>query len=178
MLQSKQNEQIIKISNWLAPRADKYESILAFVFLVVLSIHISTDLPVGIFMTMALTTLASLYFFRAYSVSDDSKAGGMERFIDKLASMSLSVCIIGILFRLENWPGYDTMLILGSITLVIVFLAILILQSKKPDLKIYTPRLKLRIFIVAALGLLLYFTPADDLIKIGVLKNNNIESIE
>lgn len=170
MLQPKQNEQIIKISNWLAPRLDKYESMLALVFMAVLILKISTDLPVDVFLTLALITLAILYFFRSYTVPDDPNAGGMEVFIDKLASISLSVCVMGILFKLENWHGYEIFLPLGLIILVIVSLGILILQSKNPDLKMYTLRLKLRIAVIVAVGLLLYFTPVADLIKTGILK--------
>lgn len=176
MTEMKQNEQIVKISNWLAPKIDKYELILAFVFLVVLSLHISTELPMGVFMILDLTTLAAIFYIRAYSIPDDPNAGVTERVIDKIASMSLSVCIIGILFRLESWPGYDTMLSIGLITLGIAFLSIFFFKFKNPELKIYTPRLKLRIFIVLALGLFLYFTPTNDLINFGILKNNNIES--
>ena len=175
MIQSKQNEQLVKMSNRLTRKLDKYEVILALIFLVILLLHISSDFQVGVFMTITLSTLAVLYFFKAYSMSDDDNAGGLERFIDKLASLSLSVCLIGIMFRLENWPGYDKMLLIGSSTLVIILPIILVMQSKKPDLKIFSQRMKLRIVIIAALGLLLYFTPADELIKVGIVKSYNTE---
>jgi FtsH-binding integral membrane protein len=164
MLQSKQNEQLIKIGNWLALKIEKYEMILAFLFSIVLLIRITGNFPVGVFLVLILSILATLYVLKAYSVSDDSNAGGIERFIDKLASLSLSVSMIGILFRFQHYPGYGPMLLMGSTTLVVVFLVILFLQSKKPELKIFTQRMKLRILIVAALGLLLYFAPAGDVI--------------
>lgn len=178
MIQSKQNEQLAKISNRLSPKLDKYEAILAFVFLIVLILQIVSDLQVGVFMTLTLSTLAVLYFFKAYSMPDDDNAGGMERFIDKLAYLSLVVGIIGILFRLENWQGYNEMLIIGTSTLIIIFPVILVMQSRKPDLKIFTNRMKLRIVIFVALGLLLYFTPADKLIKVGIVKTYNTEVAE
>jgi hypothetical protein len=164
MQQSKKNELLMKTGNWLAPKIEKYEMILAFLFLIVLLIRITGNFPVGVFMVLILSILATLYLLKAYSVSDDSNAGGIERFIDKLASLSLSVSMIGILFRLQHYPGSDQMLLMGSTILVVAFFAILFLQSKKPDLKIFTQRMKLRIFIVAALGLILYFAPAGDLI--------------
>ena len=177
MIQSKQNEQIVKMSNRLTRKLDKYEAILALIFLVILLLHISSDLQVGVFMTLTLSTLAVLYFFKAYSMSDDDNAGGLES-IDKLASLSLSVCLIGIMFKFESWPGYDKMLLIGSSTLVIILPIILVMQSKKPDLKIFTNRMKIRIVIVAALGLLLYFVPADKLIKAGIVKTYNTEVAE
>lgn len=176
MTETKQNEQMVKINNWLAPRIDKYELILAFVFLFVLLLQISTELPVGIILILDLATLAALYYLGAFSIPEDSNAGMNERVIYKVALMGLSVCIIGILFRLESWPSYSTFLLIGLITLGIAFLSIFFLKFKNPELKIYTPRLKLRIFIVLALGLFLYFTPTNDLINFGILKNIIIES--
>jgi len=178
MIQNDQNEQLIKIGNWISPRLDKYEFIIVIVFLTALLFKMSTDLEISILIVLSLMSLSILYFFNAFSCSNDEKAGGVERFIVKLVSLSGSIVSIGILFRLEHWPGYNAMLISGCATLVILFPIIIIIKSKKPELSIFNQRLLIRIILIASLGLFINFAPKDTLIKIGLDKKINIERAE
>ena len=103
--QKPQNEELIKIGNKIAEVLIKYEVILSLLFALALILRTGTNFPSGIFITLILSTLACLYFLRAYAVPTDENAGGLEFFVDKLASFACSVGIVGILFRLQNWPN-------------------------------------------------------------------------
>jgi hypothetical protein len=107
MKYSTQNEQASKIGNWIVLRIDKYEVILALIFIVTFFLKRSTDLPVGIFMVISLLTLSTLYFFSGFAIIKDEHAGGIEIFVNKLASWSCSVGLISILYRLQGWHLWD-----------------------------------------------------------------------
>src|ERR1039457_5350940 len=130
MSQDNQNEQLSKIGNWVLSRLDKYESMIVLVFLVGFVLKVMTDLKVGILIVISLTTLAILYFLKGFSATGDENAGGLEIFVDKLVSFGGSVATIGILFRIEYWPGYHMMILSGCMTLAISLPIILVLKSK------------------------------------------------
>jgi hypothetical protein len=178
MNKTTQNEQLTKIGNLVSSQLLKYEVIIVLVFLTGLVLRLTTDLKVSALIILSLNTLATLYFFSAFSVPKDENANGLEIFINKLASFSSSVAIIGILFRLQHWPGYNNMIILGCITLIILIPVILIIKSKKPDLTIFNQRLIIRLALVAVLGLFINFAPKDTLIKAGLDKKIPVEKIE
>ncbi len=178
MFKLNQNAQNKKINDWLSTKFDKFEIIFAFAILLILLLESTGDLPLGMFKVMILSTLAMLYFFNAYSPVEDKLAGPIEIFVHKLVSISLSISVIGILFRLLNWPHSIPFLFVGPVMLVVIFVVILYLQSKKPELTVFTKRLKIRVFIIAIIGLIIFFTPAEKLIEIGIMKERNIELAE
>ncbi|MBN1188067.1 MAG: hypothetical protein JXB49_37680 [Bacteroidales bacterium] len=178
MTPNSQNEILVKIGNWISPRLDKYESIIALIFAVVVILKLNTDLKVGILLVLTLSTLSTLYFFNAYSFPDNDNAGGLERFVFKLSLLSGSVASVGILFCLQHWVGYDIMLSCGCITLAILLPVVLIIKSKKPDLMIFNNRLVIRIVVIAAIGLFLNFAPGNILINIGLNERVTIENVE
>jgi hypothetical protein len=178
MFQQNQNDQNKKLNDWLSTKFDKVEIILAFAFLLILLLESAGDLPLGSFKVMILSTLAMLYFFNAYMPVQDKLAGPIELFVHKLVSISLSVSVIGIFFRMMNWPGLAMMQILGPALLVVSFVVISYLQSKKPELTVFTKRLKIRVFIIAIIGLIVFLTPTEKLIEIGIMKERKIELSE
>src|ERR1035437_4587814 len=101
MIQNQKNEELIKIGNRVAAVLNKYEIILALLFAFALILKTSTNFPTSIFITLILSTLACLYYLKAFAASTDESAGGLELFVDKAASFACSVGIIGILFSLQ-----------------------------------------------------------------------------
>lgn len=178
MFQQNQNDQNKKLNDWLSINFDKVETILAFAFLLILLLESTGDLPLGTFKVMILSTMAVLYFFVAYLPIQDKHAGAIEIFVLKLVSISLSFSVMGILFRMMNWPGLAMMKFTGPALLVVSFVVISSLQSKKPELTIFTKRLKIRIFIIATISLIFFFTPTQKLIEIGIMKERTIELAE
>jgi len=178
MLEYKQNEAITKISLWISQRLDKYEIILALVFLVSLFLRISGFLFSGTLMTLVLSTLAVFYFYNSFAPLKDEKAGGLEVFINKLVYFALNIGVIGVLFRLENWSGYDVMLKLGCVSLAICLAFVLFINSKEAELKIFSFRVILRIVVILAFGVLIYFTPKESLIKVRLINEMKIPQTE
>ena len=178
MIQNKQNEALIKVSKWISPRIDKYETILVLIFLGVLILKVSGVFLSGILLTLILSTMAVLYYFMAFAVLEDEQAGGIENFIHKLIYFASSVGMIGILSKLQRWPNSNLMIMCGSITLAISLLIIMFVKSKKPELKIFPPRTMLRILFIAAVGLLLNFTPKENLIKLNLMKEMKMPATE
>jgi hypothetical protein len=178
MFQQNQNDQNKKLNDWLSTKFDTVEIILAFAFLLILLLESTGELPLGIFKIMILSTMAVLYFFVAFVPIEDKLAGPIEIFVNKLVSVSLSVSVMGILFRMMNWPEVAMMQIICPAILVVIFVVISYLQSKKPELTIFTKRLKIRVFIVASIALIFFLTPTEKLIEIGILKERKIELAE
>lgn len=178
MFQQNQSAQNKKLNDWLSTNFDKVETILAFAFLLILLLESTVDLPLGMFKVMILSTMAVLYFFVAYLPIQDKHAGAIEIFVLKLVSISLSFSVMGILFRMMNWPGLAMMQFTGPALLVVSFVVISSLQSKKPELTMFTKRLKIRIFIIATIALIFFLTPTEKLIEIGIMKERKIELTE
>ena len=162
--------QASKILDWIAPRLNKFETILAVLFAITLLGKMCTDFPTGVLMVMVLEALAILYFFSAFPASSQREERGLKIFIHKLTFWCCSIIVIGILFRLQFWPGYNTMLLVAPAALLVSLTVILFMKSGTPEWEIFNTRFMLRILIIAIIGLLLRLTPAEDLIKYGVLK--------
>lgn len=85
----------------------------------------------GVFMIVGFGTLATIFFLKAYehpkSLSDDWDdtenqslrpvgfwaSTAFANFSQKLFGWGLAVLIVGLLFFLEHWPGWQSMLIIG-----------------------------------------------------------------
>jgi hypothetical protein len=166
MIQNNQNEQLLKVGNWVSARLNKFEIILASIFFLAIALKLVTDLNSSIIMVITLMTLANLYFLNAFS--DFESTGALEVFFHKLVSIASSVSVIGILFRLQHWPGYDFMLAAGCLALILTFAAILYLKSTKPEVRIFNQRLLIRISIIALFGLILLLSSNETLLDAGL----------
>jgi hypothetical protein len=170
MNQLEQQDNKAKIGNWVAPRLNKFESILALLFILELILRATTNIPVVTIMVLTLITLAVLYFFNSFAISDDENVNSFEIFLNKLSAFSCSTATIGIMYRLLNWPGYSIMLMTGCFTLIFIFFILLYLKATKPASNIFPKRYIIRIFLIAIIGLFLYFAQVDFLIKAKVIK--------
>ncbi len=81
-------------------------------------------------------------------------------------------------FRMMNWPQMSVFKFAGPILLGVIFVVILYLHSKKPELTIFTKRLKIRVFIIATIGLIIFFTPTEKLIEMVIMEEKNTELAE
>jgi hypothetical protein len=157
MAQNTKNELLTKVGNPISTRINSIEIILALIFLISFNLKLIIDLNVSILDIFPLQILAIFYFFTAFSVPSDENAGPMELFLYKLAYVSLTVTTLGILFSLKSFPGNMNMILVGCISLVILFPTILFLKSKNPNLTIFSQRLLIRIALIAAFGLFMGF---------------------
>ena len=134
------------------------------------------EFPGGRFLLiLSIGILSLLYFYLGFAIFNDlrfreifkkisySKIKALHILGAVGVGISLSICIIGILFRIMLWPGSAVQLLFGIISLsAIIILCLIRLKSK---VKFYK-RILLRVVPILALGLLLYMLPIRQLVYI------------
>ena len=81
-----------------------------------------------------------------------------------VTGICLSNLLVGILFKLQLWPGANATLIVALIPTIIVLIIILIKLFKNKDS--YYSGIQLRIAIIGTIALLLFLLPSISIIKI------------
>ena len=107
----------------------------------------------------------------AFAVPPEEQTDGVDRFLKKLAALGCSTGIVGLLFRLSNWPGGKEIQILGLIATCLALVGILYIRNKKPESGLFNNRWIIRVMVIAVLSLFLLLTPTDKLIEIGILND-------
>lgn len=154
-----------RIGNWIQPRLARFESIiLPLVFLGIMLRVIGAGFD-DFILTISISTLSLLYFLRAFSISSDGASNTADAFIVKLIYWGMAVVTIGVLFRLQTSPGWDTMLIVGILVLIIGMTVALIRDSKRSELMLIDKRTAVRILVAVLIGIALLFTPTEYLQK-------------
>ena len=115
----------------------------------------------SLMLTIALTGLASIYLFWGFAlfnnVSDEkafikssySDISAQQIIISIVAALGLSAVCLGVLFKIQHWPGAMIILLSGLITSLIVIVLIKLLQSKSD----FQKTLLTRIVIFVVIGL-------------------------
>ena len=151
------------------------ESVIGIMILILLILRIESFRIFDFLMIISLTSLSILYFLQSFLIIADKTDDKIDNFIYKLSFMNLSINVVGILFRLEDWPGYETYIFSSSTLEILIIATIFYFQSKRPISKIIDTRLKIRIVLLAAIDSLLLFTPEKDLKKLGIINDSKIE---
>ncbi|HRZ42067.1 MAG TPA: hypothetical protein P5228_05120 [Bacteroidales bacterium] len=154
----------------------KLEKILGLVIIIALLLKLVL-IPGGSILTViSLTILACIYYplgfaffngirLRAIFKKDSYKGVSALRIIGAIGlGMGLAAICIGILFKLQHWPGGDTNLIAGLVTTLIILIIALIkyLKSKSDYYKLIFSR----IAIIGGFGLILAILPESTITKI------------
>ena len=154
----------------------KLEKILVLIFLVALIMKI-TMIPVGGILTViSLSLLAIIYYpfgfalfnsigFRKILKKDSYKSISALRIIGAIgAGTALSIICVGVLFKIQHWPGSEMNLIAGLITSLII-LCITIYKYYKAKGEYYIRIIK-RIIIASIFGLFMVLLTDLSLVKI------------
>jgi hypothetical protein len=167
---TKENVNLANLAKKLDSRLPTIETILSFTSLTGLALR-SLSIPLGgIVLAISLSTLALVYYLIAFRSSIDTKTPAMKKFLDKLFFWGLSISIIGILFCLQNYSGFHTMISIGCSTLLIL---IIFSVLKKQDVG---RRLIFRTIIIAVIGFSLYFTPKEKLLELRIIPSIEMTS--
>jgi hypothetical protein len=135
----------------------QYESYIATLALLGLLIN-TLDSNYGSYLiTVALSTLAVLYLFKAYISPDDKKATAWEHFIAKLTMLSSSVVVIGIIFLLFRWPGDIPLLLTGGSALFLALPFQVHYVTSRPDTKVIEGSMILRTVLLLSTVIILFF---------------------
>jgi len=154
-----QNDFLRKAGSWVNNLLEKYEIFAVALFLLFFFIDFFSDLPVYPFEVALLLFLALSYYMSGYACTKD--ATQRQIFIQKLSGFGPSMALIGILFRIFNWPGYDIALSGGLIVMALFLIFYLVkrfILSKSGPL---SKRVVLRMLILSALCLFFYLVSPE-----------------
>jgi hypothetical protein len=167
-----QNKQapLGKIGKFATSLLGKYEILL--ITAAVLSIIFKVlRLPFDeIILTITLLTLSILYYIRSFAMTGNFNVLTRDRNTDKFYYYSVSVALVGILFRLNNWQGYNVILIFGGIGMIISFVLILVFKSYNIGSNILDKYSIVRIIILLAIVILLKLATPNTLIRYNIIK--------
>jgi len=152
----------------------KLVEIILIVFTIIGLIFKLMHLPLaGLILTISLMSLAMFYgisviYKVATSVGNNTLSQTAKNSIplSVVSSMFLGILIIGILFKLMFWPMSGIMLLFGIMGTTVIFIVTLILFFTKKDLKPFCKELLIRVGSWLFVGILLYSTSTETLIKI------------
>jgi len=126
----------------------KYEPYILAIALIGLVLKTYNQEYGSLLTTIALCTLAILYFYKAYVTVEDEQASVWEYFFSRVTSIASSVVLFGVLFGLQHWPGDKAFLIAGGITLLISLPFLAYYRNKRPDTRVIDGVMLLRTLIL------------------------------
>ena len=152
------------------------EKILGLVGIIALILKLGLLPGSSLLIVVSLTVLGCIYFLfgfalfngirlRAILKTDSYKGLSLARVIGSIGlGMGLAAICIGMLFKLQHWPGGDSNIAAGlGVTLIILIIAsIKFIQSRSDYYKYIYPR----ILIIGSLGLFFALLPELTIIKI------------
>jgi len=111
--------------------------------------------------------IATLYFPGAFYFFCDKVIKRQNLALSIISGFFLSLIPIGILFKIQYWPGGQLYLLIGTITAPVIMAIVLFLKSKAAeDLSIYYKNMFSRTIVLSVLTVLFYLTPTSTLLKI------------
>ena len=123
----------------------------------------------GFLMIIGMSGLAMCYFLMSHPISQgnalnedeskDSKDDSTTGILVKAAGMALSVAVLGILFKMQSYPGASFMLMVGTLSLIVIGVVgwFKYHQNRSPHMG----RLLIRILVIGSLSGLLYSIPRE-----------------
>lgn len=121
----------------------------------------------AVLLIISLTIIAMLYFPMAFYFFSDRELKRQNLALSIVSGFFLSLVPIGIMFKLQYWPGAQLNLLIGTFSALIILAITYFLKSKSSDdLKTYYKNLFLRTTVLLTLGIILCLTPTSTLLKI------------
>lgn len=120
----------------------------------------------GLILVISLSTIAMLYCPGAFYFFSDKAIKKQNLALSIISGFFLATIPIGVLFKLQYWPGAQVNLLVGTVAAPIILGVTLFLKSKAADdLKTYYKNMTIRTVILTTLTVLLYMTPTSTLLK-------------
>jgi hypothetical protein len=121
----------------------------------------------GVVIVFAFSLLAMLYFPGGFYFFSDKKIKNSNLALSIISGMFLSITLVGILFKIQYWPGANVNLKVGCITAPILLAVIIFMKSKAAEnLNTYYKNMMTRTGVLSILGLLFFFTSTETLVHI------------
>ncbi|MBL7951894.1 MAG: hypothetical protein JNM62_09250 [Flavobacteriales bacterium] len=91
----------------------------------------------GLLLILSLSTLSMLYFFASWALFPQPARKDQVVLLSVLAGAAFSIAITGILFKIQLWPFSGFYLLAGMVALLGIFVALVVLGTRRPDLAAY-----------------------------------------
>jgi len=125
--------------------------------------------PFGGFLTvLGFSTASVVYFPLGWLLFGGPSRKDQLLPLSLITGLVLSLTVIGILFKLQLWPGAEFNLMMGLAGCVVVFVATQSIHSRRPLAEHYFNALRYRLIIIGLSGLVLYLVPTPTLIEASV----------
>ena len=164
-------------------KAELFLVILSVITIVLRLFHFNNS---GVLTVIFFSLLSLFYFYFSFAFFNDL---GFRQMLKKVSfegiplsrivgavgtGLALSVAIIGILFKLQSYPGADAQLIIGAVTLGVVAL-VAAFKYRKSSESYYSIILK-RVIVIGGFTIFLIVIPAKN--WLGFQYPNNPEYVE
>jgi len=146
----------------------KVELILASIALLAFGLKLLSVTGGSILTVLSLSALAIIYFVLTFAIADNIKVAyifnkssyAQSKFIRILGAIflgfGLSITLIGILFKVQHWPGANENLNVGLISIAVIGIIALLKYAQKGLL--FYKNILLRIGVIGAVGIIALLT--------------------
>lgn len=125
--------------------------------------------PFGGFLTvLGFSTAAVVYFPLGWLLFGGASRKDQLLPLSVITGLVLSLTVIGMLFKLQFWPGAEFNLMMGLGGCVAVLVALFGIHSRRPLAEHYFNALRYRLVVIGLIGFCLYWVPTPALIDASV----------
>lgn len=133
----------------------------------------------GVLIVLTLSFLAILYMLGAFYFFSDKTIKQQNLPLSIVSGIFLSFSVLGVMFKLQYWPGSQAILFLASISALVLLIVTFRLKSKAPEeLMGYYKNMMQRTTVLTILAVMLSFTPVATLLKIQYWNNPEIARLK
>lgn len=130
----------------------KTEKVFAGIFILAILFKLMHWPGGDVILVLSLSTIAFLYFpFSIYFFSDKSSKN-QNLMLSIIAGFFLSIIPIGLMFKLQYWPGGEFQLLIGTLAALILLVIIFVLKGHKVHLHMYYKNMWIRTIVLGALA--------------------------
>lgn len=147
------NQDSNRVATMISAKLIKYEPVILIVLLVTILLRYFHLPATGMICTIVLSSIAMLYFISAFSPPENKETKPLDLMMKKLFGFSSSICVISILFILQKWPGTNSMLTVGSLTLLLCLIYIIFQKENT----IFNKYQIIRLVVLIALSAFFYY---------------------
>lgn len=145
----------------------KTEKIFAAIFFAGLLFKVLHWPGAGPLIVISATSLSMMYMGFAFYFFCDKKIINQNIFLSVISGILLSTVPVGLMFKLQYWPGAQLMMLCAIVTAPLVLLLVLVFKGKATDaLQVYYSNMLRRSLILIVLAVVFFITPSSTLLKI------------
>nr|WP_321222464.1 hypothetical protein [uncultured Psychroserpens sp.] len=149
----------------------KIEKVLGFTAIFSMVLRLVTSYPYSALLTtLCIFILSLIYFFFSFKLLNNNKKGSTEKTSSLrqtgiiLTGITLSLVLIGILFKFLQWPYGSFNLMIGLLCLIpIIVISIFKFYKSKAE---FYKNVLFRVLIIGIIGALLLFTKRETLMEL------------